>query len=190
MRSITSKKEEAKKKRRNQFIVGGILILLMFLSVVGYGFQGKDNIENENQIEHNGYKFENINGFWRTQIGAYNFAFKNNPKQVERIETSIDPISKYSNQPLYISSMDQEAEYEIYLNLDKFVLRRQYACLANETCENEDFPLKTCEDNFILIKESENFNIVQEENCVYIFAPKANLTQVTDEFLFKALGIV
>ena len=32
-------------------------------------------------------------------------------------------------------------------------------------------------------------NIYQQENCVFIEGPRENLTQITDEFLFKITGI-
>jgi hypothetical protein len=55
-------------------------------------------------------------------------------------------------------------------------------------CE-ETLPIKTCEDNFIIIKENNFTNIIQEDNCVFIQGPSENLTMVSDEFLFHILGV-
>jgi len=189
MRRIISKQAEAKRSKRNQYILGGILIFVMFFSVLGYGFMGQDKETNSKKIEYNGFEFINQNGLWYSEIGGIQFAFKYNPKEVGQMPRELNGLENYQDKPLYISSENSEAELEIYRNLDRFVLRRQPACLVNETCEDPELPIKTCDDNFILIKESENMNIVQENNCVHIFAPSENLTQITDEFLFKMLGI-
>ena len=57
-----------------------------------------------------------------------------------------------------------------------------------ENCE-EDYPIKTCDDNFIIIKENNNTGIIQSESCVFIQGQQENLTMITDEFLFKVFGI-
>ena len=49
--------------------------------------------------------------------------------------------------------------------LGPFVSRIQEACYG--PCE-EDLPEKSCEDNLIVVKESEESKIYQEENCIFI----------------------
>ena len=66
----------------------------------------------------------------------------------------------------------------------------QRACPEDVICESgEDLPVKTCSDNFIIIKESNTSSIRQENNCVFIEGQKEELTALADQFLFKTFGI-
>ena len=98
------------------------------------------------------------------------------------------PHHSEGGEPLYLFSANQEASAEIYNNLYQIVQRMQPACLNEEECD-ENLPIKTCEDNFIIIEESEEIEIKQENNCVFIRGPQDSLIKITDEFLFKVLGI-
>ena len=170
------------------------------MSSLGYAvqsFQGQDTVNNNGDgsqgnytIDYNGYTFNlHTSGVWILTLGNSQFAFMNLPNAVEGINTQLNPVSSYSGKPLYISSESLDAEAEIYRNLDGVVLRRQYACLEGETCKDESFPIKTCDDNFIIIKEDNLGTIIQENNCVYILGPKEDLTKLTDEFLYKIIGV-
>jgi len=72
----------------------------------------------------------------------------------------------------------------------------QSACLDEEAdifnltsaCETNS-PIKNCADNFIIIRESNETKIMQNENCVFIQGKKENLIKITDEFLFNVFGI-
>ena len=189
MRRIVSKEEGAKKKKRNQVILGVFLALIMVLSTIGFAIQGglgTAPVGSENELEYNGFKFVNQNGFW--VLG--NFVFRNNPQEVEDIgpETEIKPASNYQGKPAYIYSEDSDAEAEIYVNLGQLAQRVQRACPVGTTCA-DDLPVKTCDDNFIIIKESNISSISQENNCVFIEGKKEDLTALADQFLFKILGV-
>lgn len=191
MRKIVSQHKEEKRKKRNGMIVGVILISIMFLGIFGYIFQGRnDEEDNTKRLNYNGFEFVEQNGYWFTNIGDSQFVFKYNPEQVERIDSELNPLGNYYEKTLYISSENSEAELEIYRNLfyqNHIVQRIQRACLEEECDEN--LPVKTCEDNFIIIKESNNSEIIQEENCVFIKGKQENLAKITDEFLFKIIEI-
>jgi len=189
MRKIVSKYKEDKKRKRNQLIVGFILIFIMFFSVLGYSLGGRDATEDSNKINYNGYEFAEQNGFWVLNIGNFDFIFRYNPEQVEKSYALVNPLNNYYQKPLYVSSENLEAESEIYINLRQVVLRMQSACLEGEECMDENRAVKTCGDNFIIIREDNSSYINQDENCVFIQGPQENLTRITDEFLFKILGI-
>ncbi len=188
MRKIISKQKQKELDRVKQIIVGSVLIIIMFASVLGYAFQGNDE-ESNSKIEYNGFEFIEKDNLW---ILEDSFMFKYNPKETEdfSFEGYVSLLSDFQNKPLYIYSEYKEAESEIYKNLYNSVQRIQYACLNesfNLNCE-ESWPTKTCEDNFILIKEGE-FKVEQKDNCLFIQGPKENLTQISDEVLFKVLEI-
>jgi len=177
MRKITSKYKQDKKRRTNQFIVGGILIFIMLFSTLGYSFMGKED-ENAKKINYNGFEFIEQNGLWFTNIGDLDFVFKYNPKQTEAVDSELKYLNNYYDKPLYLYSEDNEAEIEIYKNLNQVAQRIRYACLdeeeyflnnktlINEMDCDEKWATKTCEDNFIIIIKNNDSNIIQKENSV------------------------
>ena len=190
MRKIASKEQEEKRKKRNQWVVGSILIFVMFFSVFGYAFYGGGGTDENNnkKIIYNGFEFIEQNGFWFVNVQGVNFVFRNNPNDAEKIHSNLNNINNYVGKPLYIQSESKEADIEIDDNLRQMVLRKQPACLDKETC-TDDSPIKTCEDNFIIIKENNETSVRQEENCVFIQGPQEDLVKITDGFLLKILGI-
>jgi len=83
MKTIIQKK---KKDRTKQLILGGVLVVVMFFSVLGYAFQGKGD-DSSKKIIYNGFEFVNQNGFWYLDMGQFQFAFKHNPREVEKIDS-------------------------------------------------------------------------------------------------------
>ena len=198
MRKLLSEHEESKKRKRRQLAVGLVLIFLMFFSVVGFAFQvigGKGGqIDQQIQtqtINYNGFEFREQNGFWILNKDNINFIFRNNPYQVTKTDSVINDLNNYLNKSLYITSESIEAESEIQTNLAQLIGKIENACLR-ECNNNEELPIRSCEDNFIIIKEiteNESAGINQENNCVFIKGKKADLVKLTDEFLFKLLGV-
>ena len=188
MKRIKAKTSEGKKQRKNQIIIGSILIFVMFGSVFGVIVGSFGNQESSNSVNYNGFEFIRQSNYWILEIGDFKFIFKYNPNEVQEIETEVKFLNNYNGKPLYISSENPEATSEIVSNLKQIALRMQNACL-NETNCGEDRPTKTCENNFIIIRENNFTNIVQEDNCVFIQGPQENLTMISDEFLFHILGV-
>jgi len=194
MRKIISQKEKNRKKRTTQYIVGGVLIFIMLFSSLGYSFMGGSQIEEQTEkINYNGFEFVKQNGLWILYNEDSSFVFRYNPKEVKnsgRIDYGLKTIENYVNKPLYFSSENREAESEIYGNLQSYIQRVQYACTENEENCSESLPVKTCDDNFIIIKNSNVSEITQDKNCVFIYGDsEESLIKLSDEFLFKILKI-
>ncbi len=190
MRKITSRKKQEKKQKRNQLLLGATMILLLSLSIVGYGLGGKG--VKQNKIVYKGYKFIETDGFWFTEIGDFEFSFRYNPNEIEEIDSDLNLLNKYSGKPLYIFSEDIESSSEIYRNLvdqNSVVTRMQLACLEGEECGNEELPVKTCEDNFIIIRDAELTEVVHDNNCVFIWGKLEDLAKITDGFLLNIIGL-
>ena len=188
MRKIVSKKKKAKKEKRNQAIIGVILIFVLLSSILGYAFQNKSD-ESGNTITYNGFEFTEQGDYWI--LNEENFIFSYNPEEVETVEGNVLELEEYYDNPLYIFSENDKAELEIYYNLyyyNQIVQRIQEGCPEDEICE-KDIPTKTCEDNFIIIRESNSSRIYTQDNCVIIEGDQEDLVKLTDEFLFKTLGI-
>jgi len=199
MRKIMSAGEEAKRKKRNQIIIGVLLALIMVLSTLGFALQGSlgggqaqgQDSGLGNEVEYNGFRFVNYNGLW--VLGS--FVFRYLPQQVPDVKPEagfeIKPASKYQGMPAYVYSEDSEAESEIIVNLGQVAQRVQRACPEDIVCEGEEnLPVKTCNDNFVIIKESNSSNSIRQEgNCVFIDGEKEQLAALADQFLFKTLGV-
>jgi hypothetical protein len=186
MRGIVSKEKEAKKQKRNQIILGIILVFIMFFSVAGYAFRGGDADENK-KVSYNGFDFLQKNGFWYSEINGKSFVFRNNPEETD-VEVKINSVPDYSGKPLYLFSENSMASSEITGNLGKIAERIQQACLNKEEC-NGNFPVKTCGDNFIIIKKNNESKITQNDSCIFIYSSDEELAKTADEFLFKVLGV-
>ena len=187
MRKIKSKYEYEKKRKRNNLILGGILIIVMFGSVFGIVVNSFGNKEDKSNVEYNGYGFYNQNGLWYSLSDNPQYIFKYLPNETGDSKESIKNINNYYNKPLYIYSEDYNSEAEVYNNLKQSVERMQPACFNEEKCDG-DYPIKSCSDNFIIIQKGP-INLNQSENCVYISGEDEELVKLTDEFLFKVIGI-
>lgn len=188
MRRILTKKQQRSKERFNQILIGLVLVFIMMLSVLGYSLGGREDSGERETMMFNGLEFIKMNDFWVLEQGEAQFIFQYNPEEVEKIDSQVNFFNSYYNQPLYVYSEDLDATSEIYRNMGPFVQRMQNACVSEENCEG-DLPIKECDSNFIIIRESSITSITQNQSCVFIEGPKENLVRLTDEFLFKTLGI-
>lgn len=192
MRKIISKNVAHKKKRMNKILLSFGMIFIMFSSILGYAFQsfGGNNVDvTEQGLEvttFNGFDFTQQSGFWVLDFNGLNLIFRYNPSQVIKSDSIINLLLNYEAKPLYIYSENIQAKSEIRTNLFGFVDSIEDACLEGLCDESK---IKTCEDNFIIIKESEVNTIKQQDNCVFIEGKSEDLIKLTDGFLYKVLGV-
>ncbi len=193
IRKITSRQDEERKRRRNQIILGGILIFLMLVSVLGYSFEtnqttNTDTSPKASNITYNGFTFAFLNGLWSTSTNQGEFTFINSPEQSYKVTQDLRPLSSYSGKALYLYSENYDAEAEISRNFYG-IANIRYACPENETKCDKNLPVKTCLDNFIIIREKNETSISQKDGCVFINGNAGDLTRLTDGFLLKIIGI-
>lgn len=190
MRRFVSKREMERRMKRKQMVIGIFLVFIMLLSVAGYSIQSWTGKET---LAYNGLEFVYSNGFWT--IG--NFAFKYNPEEVSEISAILNDVSFYEELPLYLYSESNDAEAEIRVNFRQIAEGINDACpeeteVSGAECEGEA-PVIYCDDgssdNFIIIRESNNKDIRQKNNCVYIEGPQQELTMLADQFLYRILGV-
>lgn len=191
IRKITTRQDEEKRRRKNQIIVGVILVFLMLLSTLGYSFG--TNLSQQNQkgaiLNYNGYEFSYISGLWSLNIGGTIFSFVNNPNDAYKTDSQVNSLTIYYGKPLYIYSENLDGESEIYRNLFTISQGVINACLENENCTDAGLPVKTCEDNFIIIKEADETKIEQIDGCIFMEGPASELTKIADGFLLKIIGV-
>ncbi len=196
MRKITSRHKDRRKRKRNQIGLSLILVFIMFSSILGFAFQsfggqlGNSAGEGEDYVpettDFNGFEFTEQNGFWILDFNGINLIFRYNPSQILGIEEVVNPILNYESKPLYIYSESVQAKSEIKTNMFGFVDKIEDACLEG-LCEDKQ--IRNCENNFIIIQEGNESEIRQQENCVFISGAKEDLIKLTDEFLYKILGV-
>ena len=210
MRQITSKSIERKKSKRNRLIVGGILVVVLLVITLGFAFQGGHTgisgggdvsgaIEDISLI-YNGltFTFSNQHGRWLVSQKGFTLGFIHSPTETRRTleatnftfsNDSFNRFGSYQTKPLYISSENTGARDEVMVNLGQLTPRPpQEACIEESGCP-EDFPIKTCEDNFIIIQESGDTSITQQQNCVFIEGREQDLIKLVDAFLLKVFEI-
>ncbi|MFH1359362.1 MAG: hypothetical protein ABIH37_05730 [archaeon] len=193
MRKISTRKDEIKKQKRNTLIISIILIVVISASVFGIVANSFGSSEEPKEVNYQGYSFFSSGNYWILKQGDFQFVFLNNPNELENLtfeSNNLNLLPSYAQKVLYIYSEEPTASYQVYQNLDMFTERIQQACLEQdqEDCP-ENNPIKTCTDNFVIIKESNLSKILQQENCVFIEGKKEDLIKLTDIFLLKIFGI-
>ena len=179
MRKIKTAEEIEKKQNLIKFIAGGVLVFLMVFSTAGFALNGlgggNSNSDGLEDVYFDGQ-------YWVYSLGGQQFYFTNRIEDISEIPLEISmKINDFSGKTLYIDSENLAVNGEILNNLGKYAYRIQEACYGE--CER-NLPEKSCEDNFIVFRESEERNVYQEENCIFV---DGDLSSV-DAFLYKILG--
>lgn len=190
MRRIISKQESEKKEKAKRWIISILLLSIMVLSVFGIIVDSIGFSKNTSgEIKYNGITFTYQQERWFFTKDNQNFVIANSPENLTEINAeNLNSIGAYYGKPLYLSLEDKSLESEISYNLYNIVNRMQYGCLNEEKCSG-DYPVKTCEENFIILEEADETSITQEQNCVFIKAPKQEMQKALDYFFLKITGI-
>ncbi len=192
MRKIVTAQEMEEKARRDKILIGSVLVILMIISTAGYAFFSGEKEGSSEKITYNGITFlRSESGVWAFESQSMQFYTQYTPNETGNISSFIlRSAGDYSGQPLFFLGQSG-ARREIEYNLRSLVTRTQEGCIIGyeEKCNNET-PIKNCStDNIIIIEESNDTKITQEENCVFIKAPYEEQTRAGDAFIFKLLGI-
>ncbi len=191
MKKILTKEEKKRKQTRLKIILGGLLVAIMILSSVGFAFFSSSE-KPKTKIEEGGIEFIlNENGLWEFELQGFKFLTQYTLKETENISAfAFRTMGDYSGKTLFFLGQSP-ARREIEVNLVSFVPRMQDGCLEDykERCNNNT-PIKNCsQDNVIILEETEEIKIHQEDNCVFIEAPYEEQARAADALLFKILGI-
>jgi len=173
----------ASEQRRRR--IGGIVIIAILLlstagfalSGVGFGNDNSDNGQSDGPV-YNGQ-------YWVYTIAGQQYSFTNSASELDfSVVSSLQKnLADFSNRQIYIDSDSSAMSQEILINLGRHVRRINEACYGE--CE-KDLPEKTCDSEpMIIIRTSEQQNIREEQNCIFI---NGDLKSV-DAFLYKILGL-
>jgi len=191
-----TKEEIEKKETKNKLVIGIVLVIIMVLSTLGYAILSSEKEISREKLEYNGIKFtQTEGGYWQFQAQGISFLTQYAPKDTENISSAIfiGP-GNYAGKTLYFIGEEAPSKSEIILNFNGRLVSRVQpgsVCLkANEDKCNNDTPVKDCStDNIIIIEESNETKITQDENCVTIAAPYQEQARAADAFIFKILGV-
>jgi len=197
MRKIEKTEKKEKRQKINQMILGIGLIVLMIGSSLGFAvvFNGDDsntNEDNPNSLDYNGVNFvKNQNGFWQFESLGKVFQTYSSPELTENTPLDFQlNIDDYSNKPLYyVFDNSSIALNELQINFGEIVLRQSKACLDQLKCSDENLIVKTCEDNVIIIKPSEEIKAYKEGNCVFIEGNENQQLLLADKLIYNLLKI-
>lgn len=183
MRKIETKEKSERTARRNKLIVGIVLIFLMVFSSLGYAFFSSSSSETVEESEFVNGQY--VNGLWIYQNGGEQFGFVSYIDLAAQVNVSLDTgLESYAGKSLYIDSGDNPLiAQEIAQNIGRYASRVQEACYGE--CER-DLPEKTCDDNLIVFRDSQNKRVYQERGCVFIEGDMA----AVDAFLYRILGFI
>lgn len=196
IKKLISHAEEEKKRKKEQKILGIVLILIMVVSVFAVfanEFLSSKNPEEVLKINYNGLNFVKENDLYKLDFGGENiFYFSTSPLEFENIDYAIsleDDFVNFTGAPLYLDSDSIASSQEFTRNFYPYVERMQDACYNESNCSYESLPLKTCEDNLIIIKESSRNNIYRKDNCIFIEGNEADLLALSDITMLRLLGV-
>jgi len=193
MRKIITQEEIEKREKRNKITIGVILVVLMILSTLGYAFFSGESEPKTEKITYNGVEFfGQENGGWLFELQGVRFYTQYNPEETKNISSIIFRTpADYSGKTLFFIG-EGPGRREIEYNMEgKIVPRSQDGCILSyeKNCANNT-PIKNCSfDNVIIIKDSEEIKIIQEENCIFIESPYSEQARTADAFIFKILGM-
>jgi len=191
-RKLETQKDIEKKRKRNNLVIGVVMIVVLFGSIFGTFLNLFGSSSEAEALNYRGLPLTQQGNMFVLTVGEKMFYFMSNPNEVAQEMYDINitsTIQSYLSRPLYIDSLDYGAAQEIAQNMQGYPERLANGCIDEEDCVSEVTPIKTCEDNIIIVRESISNKVYQEENCIYIEATNEDMIKVTDAFLLKTLGL-
>ena len=171
-------------------IIAVIFIGLMVLSTAGFALFSGNGITKKSSKTYNDVEFKtNDNGYWEFKIQGQSFQTSFTPEETESINADAISISELSGKPIYFVNSDPASANEILYNIGRYATRYQDVCLKDLNCTNSDNIVKTCDDNLIVFKESDEDSVKRDNNCLFINYSPGNEVLVGNRLIFKALGV-
>lgn len=177
----------------SKIILTLFIAFIMITSVIGFIWSSDSSEDNFEVLEYNNYKFKNVNGKYLLEIDGNEYVFDNSPYEVSSVD--FEDFSLGSNKYYIIFNPDEKdlnMEYsmqKLYLVLNSLGVDIQLACLIEEGCEEEDIPIKSCDDYAFYFKKSTGAKIYKDNNCVVIEGDNIGISKAVDRINMKLLNI-
>ena len=189
-KKLISKEMQKRKEKRNQYILVGVMVIILFGSVFGI-IVGTNTGSSAKKLTYEGHTLNTNGYFYNMTVNNKVIYVSNNPNNLS-INYTIEAMptaSSFAGLPLYIDAGASTPSQEIYENMYGYAQRIQSACLANSTCNDPTLPIKNCEENMIIIKESTQNKIYTQGKCTFIEGTTKDLNKLTDIFILKLFGL-
>ncbi len=155
--TLTQKEERERKRAR---YIGLFLLIIMILSTLGFALLSYTSTSPPPSNTPDAF------GRSPLTVNGQTFYLTTSSKDVSNISVSINAtLREYIGNTLYVSSENPATLYELTSTLGKFVSKMQEACYG--PCE-KNLPEKNCSLPFIIVNESEELNVRQEDQCIFI----------------------
>jgi len=185
---------------RNKRILALIIGLIMLFSTASYAFFSFDgNTNNENEVVEKvniaGIDFmKDTSGYWNFNVSTMGFQTRYNPQETANISLTLNTtLPDFYNKMLYFGintpdDIEPLGNSEIIKNIGNYATGNQFSCiLANCT---EDYPIKNCRENRVIIFEKAEFSSVSfdENSCILLKYASDDEIRVADAFIYSTLG--
>ena len=171
----TQTQREEREKKRGRFI-GYFLLAIMVVSTAGYALLSYASTTPAPSTAPDAYGRSPISVNGQTLYLTYP------SKDLINISITINTsLRDYVGNPLYVSTENPTILYEISSTLGKFVSKMQEACYGPCT---KNLPEKNCTQPVIIVNESEELKVSQEDQCIFI---QGDLRSA-DAFLYRILS--
>ena len=180
MRQILTQEEISAKEKKRNIIISILLLGIMLMSTLGFAFIYNTGSSSQT----NSSIAQNVGNSWAVNYGSTQLLFSNPPTVVN--ETKADlliSMNQYYNKPLYIDTSSDSVYSEISSTLGLYSERVQHGCYSS--CENSNYPQKTCSDNIIIYNPNITNHIYQNNSCVFISGDM----RAVDAFLYKVFNL-
>jgi len=170
-----------------------VIIFLMVMSVLGL-YAG--NVQEENVVEYNGYRFFPVGTGWQVKINNDQYQFRYLPEELQDFALGNIPLGE----KIYLA-YDPTAKNITTDNAIGFVgnLFRQIgsrvviSCIQEKGCPDE-LPIVACETanaNVLFFRSAEEKGVIREKQCIIIQAPtSADLYRVVEKIGYQLLGVM
>ncbi len=190
--NINNQAEEKPKQNilKNKALWGLIIIVLMFGSVISFGFFNKNNnATNTNKVEYNGYTFTNNGKGWITDYKGQQVAFGYTPNEVTDINLEKLTFGNKFEYIIFKPGEFDENNYEVNRLRSLLALNgiKVYpACIEEKNCGN--LPVNACNENAIYLKLG-NETKGYWDTCYILESKSEDMLKLIDRFIYNVYGI-
>ena len=176
MRHLETQTQKEELERKRARYIGIFLLLIMVVSTAGYALLSYASTSPEPQNPSS-----DVSGRSSFVVGGQTLSLTYPPEDLVNISMNFNStLRDYQGIPIYVSSENQVLLYELSSTLGRFTSKMQKACYGSCT---KNLPERNCSDPFIIIHESDELKVSQNNQCIFI---QGDLRSV-DAFLYRIL---
>ena len=178
VKAIETQEVRERRAKRGKLIGGIVLTAILLLSSIGFAVTIGGDSSNTGSSGSNEEAY--FNGqYWVVQKEGSTLYLTQSPDLLGNISVDIQKRAyDYRDAIIFIDSESSQVTNLLASNLGSYTGRIQEACYG--PCER-DLPEKTCQENLIVWRISEEKKVYQNENCIFIEGD----TSAVDAFLYN-----